>query len=416
LDNTNITEAIILAGGLGTRLQSVVSDVPKCMAPVNDVPFLEYVIQYAYKQGVRKFVLSVGYKKEFIEQYIKNRNFSFEISYCIENAPLGTGGAIAKSLLQCSTNNVLVLNGDTFFEYTLPSHINNSVACTIALKKMDQFDRYGAVTINSDNQIINFEEKKFVPTGLINTGVYIINKNSFFKNTYEEKFSFEKEYLEKYVGQSNFNALVQEGYFIDIGIPVDYEIAQSSLKHKIIKAHKNAALFLDRDGVINDESKKHYVTSVSEFEFLPGVLEAIARFTTIFNKIFIATNQRVVGKQIISEIELEAIHNFMLQHIERNGGKIHKIYYATAVDDADMLRKPNTGMALQAQDDFDAIDLKHCIMIGNSMSDMEFGRNAGMQTIFVASTKPRPEMPNVLIDFYFNNLLDVANYMQQFYL
>ncbi len=413
MDN-KITEAIILAGGLGTRLQSVVSDVPKCMAPVNEVPFLEYVIQYAYQQGIRKFVLSVGYKKEVIETYIKSRNFNFEITYCIEETPLGTGGAIAKSILQCTTNNVLVLNGDTFFEYNLPQHYNENISCTLALKPMQQFDRYGAVSINEASQITAFEEKKFIENGLINTGAYIINKSKFFENNYPEKFSFEKDYLEKYVHQLQFNALVQNGYFIDIGIPTDYSTAQQTLQHKILKLDKNGALFLDRDGVINDESKKHYVTTIEEFEFLPGVLEAIASFSKIFNKIFIATNQRVVGKQIINENDLLSIHNYMLQHIYKSGGIIHKIYYAKGIDDTDINRKPNTGMALQAKNDFPEIDLSKSIMVGNSMSDMEFGKNAGMQTIFIASTKERPIMPHPLVDFYFNNLLDAANYMQQF--
>jgi D-glycero-D-manno-heptose 1,7-bisphosphate phosphatase len=177
--------------------------------------------------------------------------------------------------------------------------------------------------------------------------------------------------------------------------------------------NKNTTLFLDRDGVLNDESKKHYVTSIDEFCFLPGVLEALAMIAPIFNKIFIVTNQRVVGKQIISEMELQNIHQFMLSHIIVANGRIDKIYYCTALQDEDNSRKPNTGMALQAKSDFPEIDLVNSIMIGNNLSDMLFGKNAGMQTVFVTTTNPPFILPHQCIDFQFSNLLQAAQFMQQ---
>jgi D-glycero-alpha-D-manno-heptose 1-phosphate guanylyltransferase len=225
-----VQEAIVLAGGFGTRLSSVVNDVPKCLAKVNGIPFLDYVLKYAYKQGVTRFILSVGYKKEMIFDFITSQSYPFEVVYCEEDEPLGTGGAIKKSLTFCHSENILVLNGDTLFEYSL-----NSVQlsdCSIFLKPMRNFDRYGSVNIDDDSKIISFQEKKKMEEGLINSGAYILNKNAVFKLNLKEKFSFEKDFLEKYILQLHFIGLIQDAYFIDIGIPEDYEKAQIELKYK----------------------------------------------------------------------------------------------------------------------------------------------------------------------------------------
>ena len=215
-------EAIILAGGFGTRLKYVVSDVPKPMAPINDKPFLEYIFEDLNKKGVTHVVLAVGYMKEKIEEYFKNQYKNIEISYSEENFPLGTGGAIKKAVSQCREEDIFIINGDTFYDVDLEKmrkfHIENKSSLTIAVKEMENFDRYGSLVIEN-NKIIKFEEKKPMSKGKINGGVYLIKKN-IFQGVEEESFSFEKEILEnekteKYAYGSN-------GYFIDIGIPEDY--------------------------------------------------------------------------------------------------------------------------------------------------------------------------------------------------
>jgi D-glycero-D-manno-heptose 1,7-bisphosphate phosphatase len=178
----------------------------------------------------------------------------------------------------------------------------------------------------------------------------------------------------------------------------------------IIQSH--TALFLDRDGVINDENKQHYVTSWEQFEFLEGSLEAISLFSSIFNKIFIATNQRVVGKKIITEESLITIHQQMLNSIQATGGRIDKIYYCTALNNDDPCRKPNIGMALQAKIDFPEINFTQSIMIGNSIGDMEFGKKMGMCTVFIRSSIRDYSLPHELIDYKFSNLLEAARFIQ----
>jgi D-glycero-alpha-D-manno-heptose 1-phosphate guanylyltransferase len=226
-----IGEVIILAGGLGTRLRDTIPDLPKCMAPVAGKPFLSYGIDYFKKQGIEKFIFALGYKSGVIEQYISGLRINFQVS--IEKDPLGTGGAIRLACSKATEKNILVLNGDTFFGIHLSEmntfHQLNKADCTIALKPMKDFERYGSVLLNEDKSVKRFEEKKFQSSGLINGGIYILDKNKFMQEDLPEKFSFEKDYLEKLNKDRPMFGCIQDGYFIDIGIPDDYHRAQTEL-------------------------------------------------------------------------------------------------------------------------------------------------------------------------------------------
>lgn len=228
-----IKEAIILAGGLGTRLRSVVSDIPKCMAPVSGKPFLHFVIGHLLKHGVEKFIFSLGYKHEMIETWLNKQYPTINVQYSIEEEPLGTGGAVKLACNQASGKNILLLNGDTLFKTDLHSlstlHNNKGADCTLSLKPMQDFDRYGVVEINKDLSISSFKEKKHYKSGLINGGVYALNIAGFMNEALPQKFSFEKDYLEQYFTKRKMYGVIQDEYFIDIGIPEDYERAQREL-------------------------------------------------------------------------------------------------------------------------------------------------------------------------------------------
>lgn len=223
-------EVIILAGGLGTRLHSVVNDVPKCMAPVAGTPFLWYLLKYLSHFDVERVVLSVGYLRNVIIDWIdENGNeFSFGFDYAIETTPLGTGGGIKLALNKCLSNDAIVLNGDTFFNVDLDElyrqHRLHPTSITLALKPMANFDRYGNVRING-NMIMTFEEKKYCDRGLINGGIYVISKSDDLFNGLPDKFSFETDVLQPQCISGNLYGIVQNGYFIDIGIPEDYKRA-----------------------------------------------------------------------------------------------------------------------------------------------------------------------------------------------
>lgn len=228
-----ITEAIILAGGLGTRLRSAVPDLPKCMAPVNGKPFIAFVIDYLQQQAVEKFVLSLGYKHEAITGFINDQYPALNVQYSIEEEPLGTGGAVRFACLKTTEENVVVTNGDTIFKAAIEEiaalHFKNDADCTLSLKPMKHFDRYGVVELNEDQSVKSFKEKQQYEAGLINGGLYLLNTKSFLSEFLPLKFSFEKDYMEQFYTRRKMYGVVQDAYFIDIGIPEDYSRAQSEL-------------------------------------------------------------------------------------------------------------------------------------------------------------------------------------------
>jgi len=167
-------------------------------------------------------------------------------------------------------------------------------------------------------------------------------------------------------------------------------------------------LFLDRDGVINEEKDGSYIFHYGEFVFYPGALEAIATFSSLFQKIVIVTNQRGVGKGMMSADDLNGIHRKMVAEIVAAGGRIDSIYYADSLSNDHPNRKPQAGMALLAKNDHPVIDFGRSIMVGNNISDMEFGRNAGMHTVFLLTTNPEQSLPHPSIDLSFKSLDDFA--------
>jgi len=222
-----VKEAIVLAGGLGTRLKKIVSNVPKPMADVNGKPFLEYLLQFLAKRGIKKVVLSVGYQYWVIRDYFGSSFLDMEVLYSIEKELLGTGGGIKKSLKLIESENTLIVNGDTYFDIDLAElfsfHKKKNSALTVALKPMKDFSRYGSVVIDNYGRITGFREKGYHKYGLINGGIYLLDKSIFLELNLPEKFSFEKDFLQEYYKTLPFYGKVFHNYFIDIGIPKDYE-------------------------------------------------------------------------------------------------------------------------------------------------------------------------------------------------
>ncbi|ELD5360349.1 nucleotidyltransferase family protein [Campylobacter coli] len=213
-------QAIVLAGGLGTRLRSVVQDLPKPMAPINGKPFLAFVLEYLKKQGITEIILSVSYKYELIQEYFKDEFEGMKIRYNVEKELLGTGGAI-KDALKLVKNEAYVVNGDTFFDIDLKKLVLNSSKICIALKQMQNFDRYGTVNVDEQGIVTSFEEKVFKKQGLINGGIYLLKKDIFDEFSLEKKFSFE-EFLQENYKLLKIQTQIFDDYFIDIGIPEDY--------------------------------------------------------------------------------------------------------------------------------------------------------------------------------------------------
>lgn len=226
-----LKEAIILSGGFGTRLREVVSDVPKSLAPVNNKPFLDYLLRYLEYYQIENIVLALGHKSEQVVAH-----YGDKYTYSIEKEPLGTGGAIRLAMQKCKHTDVLVLNGDSFFDIDLKRFYNKHIEAisdfSLALRKVQDAARYGTLKLGEMDQIKEFKEKtgKNEP-GIINAGIYILDRAEFLDQTPANKpFSIEKDFFEKKVRQTNVYGFIFDAYFIDIGIPADYASAQNYFK------------------------------------------------------------------------------------------------------------------------------------------------------------------------------------------
>ena len=419
-------EAIVLAGGLGTRLRSAVSNLPKCMAPIGPTvissaptvisseveksrPFLSYILDWLRDQGVEHVILSVGYLREHIINWVSAQSYPFDIDFAVEETPLGTGGGIREALKYCRGKQVFVVNGDTFFPVDLKAFTFDA-PITVALKPMKGFDRYGAVEMrfldsafgsarndrntpvneggsarNDRVEITGFREKGYCSEGLINGGVYAFNDLDL--SGFAPKFSFEKEVLEPLKYKTH--GVVQDCYFLDIGIPEDYQRAQTELpEYRAVKAASKKlmesgadTLLIDRDGTINVRIPGDYVRTWAQFKFLSGILEEFPKWAAKFKRIIVVTNQRGVGRGLMTDRDLADIHSRMLQAIVKAGGRIDAILTCTATDDADPRRKPNPGMYREAKQLFP--EMERAIMLGDSRTDAAFAQNAGIDFILL---------------------------------
>jgi D-glycero-alpha-D-manno-heptose 1-phosphate guanylyltransferase len=228
-------ECVVLAGGLGSRLRDVINDVPKVLAPINGKPFLFYLLKYLERQNASRVILALGYRSEQVEIWLKENEFKFEITLSIEEEPLGTGGALIKAIKLCHEDNIVFLNGDTYFDIDLKKLYLKSVetiGCrvSLAILRVEEPHRYGTVICDSICRIIEFKEKSIVKEGLINGGVGVINREFFLNNMPLKKFSLEKDFFEKFVSKGGIFGIEFNSYFIDIGVPNDYEKAQIDLR------------------------------------------------------------------------------------------------------------------------------------------------------------------------------------------
>jgi D-glycero-alpha-D-manno-heptose 1-phosphate guanylyltransferase len=228
-------EAIILAGGLGTRLKDVVPEEPKSMAPINGRPFLEYQLDFLDRWGLRKVILSVGYQKDKIMQHFGNQYKSLELAYAIEEEPLGTGGAILNAIRHVEGYATFILNGDTYFDINLQRLDDfrriKEADLVLAMRFEIEPARFGLLEFDNNNKITHFYEKSDgIEEGYINGGVYVVRKDYLLRFGLPEKFSFEKDFLEKYYLTEDFYGMRCFSYFRDIGVPEDYQKAIDEFK------------------------------------------------------------------------------------------------------------------------------------------------------------------------------------------
>ena len=367
-------QAVILAGGFGTRLSHVVSDVPKPMAPIKNIPFLDFIIKQLQRYGFDNFVFLTGYKAEIIEDYFKNLPDTIFIK---EETALGTGGAILNAFNSLN-DEFFVINGDTFFDidFSLLEDFGKDKPCTIALRYTNNIQRYGFVEIDDTFKAISFVEKGNLPEnridGFINGGIYFMKKSvleHFIKNFSGQFISLETEIFPQLLKNNELFGLPLGGCFIDIGIPEDYQKAQNLIPEWFEKESK-PALFIDKDGTLIVNTEYPHGRS---FEIIESTIDIVKKYSEQNYHIIMVTNQAGIAKNKFNFAEMNEGFEGIKGFYTSKGVKFDDIEFCPYHKDGvikeysydSLLRKPNPGMILMACEKL-KIDLKHSLMVGDN--------------------------------------------------
>ena len=364
-------EAVVLAGGFGTRLAHVVPDVCKPMAPVAGRPFLRFIMDQLAGAGFDRVVVADGYRREQIEGFFGSAYRSMAIEYSPEETPLLTGGAVKRALGRCRADWVFVLNGDTWLDVdfaameTAAADAPENSSAVIAVKRMHDFERYGTVDVDAGGALTAFHEKRPCEEGLINAGVYLLRGDAL--DGMPEKFSLESDYFERVVGDGALRAVECAGGFIDIGVPEDYELAQTMLA-PLARSWKLA--MFDRDGTINVDTG--HLHEPEKLELIPSTVDIMRGYSDDPDfKVVVVTNQAGIAKGLYTEADMCRLHRYMEDELERLGVHVDAWYFCPHHPDYTgpcKCRKPAPGMLLAAMHDFGA-NPAECVMYGDQPSD-----------------------------------------------
>lgn len=378
-------EAIVLAGGFGTRLAHVVPDVCKPMAPVAGRPFLRFIMDQLAAAGFDRVVVADGYCREQIEDFFGSAYRGMAVEYSPEDKPLLTGGAVKRALGRCQSDWVFVMNGDTWLDVDFTvmeaaaADAPDGVSAVIAVKRMCDFERYGTVDVDAGGALTAFHEKRPCEEGLINAGVYLLRGDAL--DNMPEKFSLESDYFECVVGDGALRAVECAGGFIDIGVPEDYELAQTMLA-PLARPWKLA--MFDRDGTINVDTG--HLHEPEKLELIPSAVDIMRGYTDDPDyKVVVVTNQAGIAKGLYTEADMRRLHRYMEDELERLGVHVDAWYFCPHHPDYTGpcdCRKPAPGMLLAAMRDFDAKP-SVCVMYGDMPTDEAAARTADINFIHV---------------------------------
>jgi len=381
-----LRQAVILAGGMGTRLGILTRNIPKPVLDIGGKPFLEYLIWNLKRFGIKDIILSVGYLADVIMQKLGDgTKYGVKINYSIEENPAGTAGAlkVAEPLLE---KQFLLLNGDTLFDVNYLDlelcRQRTGTLVAMALREVEDVSRYGSV--NVDEEIVNaFGEKNLSGPGYINAGIYAVHR-SVIDFISGQPCSFEREILPQLVGEGLVSGLACNGFFIDIGVPDDLEKSRVLVprwRHK-------PAVFFDRDGVLNYD--RGYVHTAQEFKWVPGAIEAVKKVNDAGYLAIVITNQAGIARGYYTEKDFLKFSEWINEELRRHGAHIDATYYCPhhPTDGLGIYnvecdcRKPKPGMLLRAIKDWD-IDVSRSVFFGDNISDIEAAEAAGVKGALV---------------------------------
>lgn len=400
-------KVVIMAGGKGTRIAVVNSEVPKPMITILDKPILEYQIECLKKQGYKDLIITVGHLGKCIREYFQNgARFGVNIDYIEENEPLGTAGALyyLKDKLR---EDFLLINGDIIFDVDikrfLSYHKKNKGIVTILTHPNDHPYDSGIIVADYDGLVIQWlskEDNRQWYQNRVNAGMHICSPKIFEYFSELKKVDLDRDILKKLVLSRKLVAYDSPEYIKDMGTPERYyEVINDIASKKVYKKnlfHKQKAIFIDRDGTIN--KYVGFLNNIDNFELLEGVAEAICKINHSDYLAIVITNQPVIARGEVTINELQEIHNKMETLLGEKGAYLDAIYYCPHHQDKGFegerleykvvceCRKPKPGLIYQARDKFN-IDLAESYMIGDEQTDILTGIAAGCKTYYVGEKK-----------------------------
>ena len=401
-------KVVIIAGGQGTRIASVNSEIPKAMIPINGKPIIEYQVELAKRYGFNDFLFIIGYLGDQIESYFQDGSqWGVHISYFRETTPLGTAGALGL-LRDQLTEDFFVFYGDTVMDFDMLHMLNyhraNQADATLFLHPNDHPYDSDIVDIDAQGKVRGFHHKPhpegFIAHNMVNAALFIFSPKILTAIEPGVKCHIEKHVLPRCIASGmNLYGYVSAEYIKDMGTPDRYyavcDDVVSGKVARLNRAYARPAVFLDRDGVINYEVD--LLHRVEQMQLIPGAAEAIRRINQMGYLAIVVTNQPVIARNLCSFEELEQIHMQMETLLGHEHAYVNAIYYCPHHPDAGYpeerkeykikcnCRKPAPGMLLQAAKDWN-IDLENSYMIGDSQRDVEAGNNAGVKQSILIPT------------------------------
>ena len=394
---TPVTQAVILAGGYGTRLRPFTNDSPKPMYPFEDKPFLEYLICQVRDFGIKEIVILLGYLPEKITDYFGDGSqWGVNITYSTTPVDYETGlrlkgaekeGKLANEFLLMYCDNYCPVD---FQQLVQDYHNSGALLQFTAYRNLDGYTKSN-LKITEDGRVDVYDKKRTTP-GLQGVDIgYAIVDRQVLDLIPEENCNFEQIVYPSLVKQKKLYATVTEHRYYSIG---SWE--RIKLTKEFFSPRK--FIFLDRDGTLNQRfAKAHYVERPDEFTWLPGAREALVRLCQAGYQLVLITNQPGVARGNFTKTELAAIHEKMNSDLAKVGAKVHHIYYCPHNwDEGCACRKPAPGMLLQAQKDL-SLDLTKCWMLGDDERDMHAGASAGCKCMMVSSQHPLSEAVDYIL-------------------
>lgn len=400
-------KVVIMAGGKGTRIAQVNATVPKPMIPIEGKPILEYQIETLKKQGYTDIILIVGHMGNVIQKYFGDGSaFGVQISYIVEEQPLGTAGALyfLKDEIQ---NDFLLLNGDIIFDVDIQKfleyHCNQRTAATILTHPNSHPYDSGIIIADDKNRVTNWlhkEDERLWYKNRVNAGLHMFSPRIFESFHEAKKCDLDRDILKPLIKDRELSVYDSPEYIKDMGTPDRYYAVIEDIKSGKVSAknlkNKQKAIFLDRDGTIN--KYVGFLTDINEFELLDGVADAIQMINESGYLAIVVTNQPVIARGEVSVGELQEIHNKMETLLGQSGAYIDDIFYCPHHPHKGYegerpeykieceCRKPKPGMLFAAAEKYN-IDLRESWMIGDGENDIEAGRNAGCKVCSVGNVE-----------------------------